>query len=368
MVKIKFIHTADIHLGLANHGKIDKETGLNSRVLDVLRAIDNLISHVRTNNIPFVFIAGDVFHSKLPEVKVQLQLAEKLKQLSLYADVYVLLGNHDVSALSEKSAVLEIVTTLQVPRIHVIRDFGEVFTENFNALFCGPYMDQDIFYAKADEFLNKVDERLPVLFFCHPMIQGTMLSSGVEADTVKDTWTKDVFERYKDKVDYIGLGHIHKFQQVCSNPLAYYSGSLTSCDFTESEAKGFIEVEAQRTKTKITFVEGPTRRFYTYRGTQEKLLELDDSHLVPGSLIADSILRLNLVMEEKEVLLEKELLEKFKIAFKVVFKIERKDTQAKKSSASFDKEKTVYENLEEYFSANERKQQLIAVAKEILEC
>ncbi len=37
---IRFIHTADIHFGVENYGKIDVKTGIHSRLLDFVRALN----------------------------------------------------------------------------------------------------------------------------------------------------------------------------------------------------------------------------------------------------------------------------------------------------------------------------------------
>ena len=37
---IRFVHTADIHFGVENYGKIDPQTGIHSRLLDFAKALN----------------------------------------------------------------------------------------------------------------------------------------------------------------------------------------------------------------------------------------------------------------------------------------------------------------------------------------
>ncbi|MFS8506793.1 MAG: hypothetical protein LVQ75_01505 [Candidatus Babeliales bacterium] len=42
---IKVIHTADIHFGMENYGKIDPETGIHTRLLDFEKALNFCIDY-----------------------------------------------------------------------------------------------------------------------------------------------------------------------------------------------------------------------------------------------------------------------------------------------------------------------------------
>ena len=42
---IRLLHLADIHIGIENYGHVDSATGVNSRVLDFLRRVDEVIDY-----------------------------------------------------------------------------------------------------------------------------------------------------------------------------------------------------------------------------------------------------------------------------------------------------------------------------------
>ena len=41
---MKILHTADIHIGVENYGKIDPETRTSTRLSDFLRSFDEIVS------------------------------------------------------------------------------------------------------------------------------------------------------------------------------------------------------------------------------------------------------------------------------------------------------------------------------------
>jgi len=64
---IKFIHIADLHLGIKKYGKLNPKTGLNTRVEEDLKQLDKVINYAIKNKYKYFFIAGDVFDKRNPE-------------------------------------------------------------------------------------------------------------------------------------------------------------------------------------------------------------------------------------------------------------------------------------------------------------
>jgi len=42
---IRILHFADLHIGMENYGRLDPETGLNLRVVDFLRRMDEVVTY-----------------------------------------------------------------------------------------------------------------------------------------------------------------------------------------------------------------------------------------------------------------------------------------------------------------------------------
>ena len=57
---IRFIHTADIHFGMENYGRLDIKTGIHSRLLDFQKAVNYIIDRALEEDIDFfLFIYGN---------------------------------------------------------------------------------------------------------------------------------------------------------------------------------------------------------------------------------------------------------------------------------------------------------------------
>src|SRR5277367_160981 len=63
---IRFVHTADIHFGMENYGRIDPKTGIHSRLLDFERALNACIDHAIAQEIDFFLFAGDAYKTANP--------------------------------------------------------------------------------------------------------------------------------------------------------------------------------------------------------------------------------------------------------------------------------------------------------------
>ena len=55
---IRFIHTADIHFGMENYGRIDTKTGIHSRLLDFVKALNICIDAAIEESVDFFLIVG----------------------------------------------------------------------------------------------------------------------------------------------------------------------------------------------------------------------------------------------------------------------------------------------------------------------
>ena len=63
---IKFIHTADIHFGMENYGKIDPKTGIHTRLLDFEKALNFCIDYTIKNHFDFFLFSGDAYKTDTP--------------------------------------------------------------------------------------------------------------------------------------------------------------------------------------------------------------------------------------------------------------------------------------------------------------
>ena len=63
---IRFIHTADIHFGMENYGKIDVKTGIHTRLLDFEKALNSCIDVAIKESVDFFLFSGDAYKTHNP--------------------------------------------------------------------------------------------------------------------------------------------------------------------------------------------------------------------------------------------------------------------------------------------------------------
>src|SRR5689334_11770418 len=93
---ITFIHTADIHFGMENYGKIDPQTGIHTRLLDFKKALDACIDTAIERQVDFFLFAGDAYKTAYPTPTQQrLLLSCFLRLYQANIPVIIVIGNHD---------------------------------------------------------------------------------------------------------------------------------------------------------------------------------------------------------------------------------------------------------------------------------
>ena len=106
---IRFIHTADIHFGMENYGRVDPTTGIHSRLLDFEKALNFCIDFAIEEQVDFLLFAGDAYKTAHPTPTHQRLLMNCF--LRLYKagiPIVIIVGNHDHPLSFGKAHALEI--------------------------------------------------------------------------------------------------------------------------------------------------------------------------------------------------------------------------------------------------------------------
>jgi len=88
---IKFIHTADIHFGMENYGKIDPKTGIHSRLLDFQKALNFCIDVALEKEVDFFLFSGDAYKTANPSPTQQRLLSQCF--LRLHKEIVIFLAS-----------------------------------------------------------------------------------------------------------------------------------------------------------------------------------------------------------------------------------------------------------------------------------
>lgn len=291
MTKIKVLHTADIHIGIENYGYVNPETGLNTRMEDFLRSFDIIVNHAIDNDFDLVIFAGDAFKVQSPTSTQQREFAKRINRLSEAKIPTILLaGNHDLSNKYGEATAMDVYGTLKIENVYVCErpNFLTIETKNGSIqIIAIPYVSKSgmltnedyklksaedvdrILVKKIEDLIRaysiKADKTIPTILTFHTGIDQAKL--GAERDLMAGkTFSVPLAVVAKKELgfDYVALGHIHKHQVLCQEPLVVYSGSIERVDFgEEKEEKGFVTLEVEKGNTTYQFIKLPARKFIT---------------------------------------------------------------------------------------------------------
>lgn len=290
---IRILHFADTHIGMENYGRLDSQSGLNSRVRDFLRRMDEMIEYAATHDVDLTIFAGDAFKTRTPNPTFQREFAYRVRDLTALAPLVMLVGNHDLQPMAIKASSIEIYDTLAVPNVWVADDFELQVVETKRgqvAVGAMPYpirsrlledeqtagmtiaeIDaylQEVLDGKIEELAQQADALdMPRLLTGHFTVAGAVWGSerqimlGRDIEIARSSLADP-------RWDYVALGHIHKHQNLTANrdgvPPVVYSGSIERIDFGEEhDVKGFCWVELERGNAQWSFVPVKARPFVT---------------------------------------------------------------------------------------------------------
>ena len=290
-MSIEIIHVSDIHFGSGEgHGKINPQTGLNTRFEDFIASFTKVVDFAIDNQTDCVIFAGDAYKTANPEPIYQKYFAREIKRLSQNNIITILLvGNHDQIHKSTESHSLSVFDSLKVENVYIIDSpcLQTFKCKNGKFQLIGlPHITkhllstqsqlQSLGNANLDEtiinqvetilqdYYNKLDSTLPSIITAHMTVDKAL--AGIEEELLLGySLTFPVSLFMNDKIDYVALGHVHKHQIINrANPAIVYCGSIDRVDFgEESEDKGFVQVSLNRAGTSYKFHSLNPRPFIT---------------------------------------------------------------------------------------------------------
>ncbi len=77
---LRVAHLADIHIGMENYGKFNPTTGLNSRLDDFLRSLDQALDEALAADVDLVVLAGDIYKTRDPSPTHQREFARRVRR------------------------------------------------------------------------------------------------------------------------------------------------------------------------------------------------------------------------------------------------------------------------------------------------
>ena len=354
MQPIKLLHTADIHIGMENYGRVDPATGINARVMDFLRRLSDIGDYAVEQGVDVFVFAGDAYRTRDPNPTYQREFARRIKRIAdAGIPVILLVGNHDLPAVAKRATSIDIFGTLEVPNVVV----GN--REELHQITCRrgqPLQVATAPYPLRSALVSKEEVQGRSLAELDALLQGAMIEN-IQALAQEARQTPDVPAILTGHFSvneashgseqnimigrdaalprsvladptwrYVALGHIHKHQSLNGDfqPPVLYSGSIERIDFGEEhEPKGFVVAEIGDGPTTWEFVRGYRRQarpFVTVRvdvrdrpdptaAVVEAIKAKTDPSAGSGHGLSEAVVRVivTLRQEQEPLLVEREI-------------------------------------------------------------
>ncbi len=249
---MRFLHTADWHLGRILHGR--------SLIEDQAHVLDQFVALVRDTRPDAVLIAGDVYDRAVPPAEAVNLLDDTLSRIVLGEGVptIVIAGNHDspdrlgFGARLLASRGLTIVGRVDAPSAGVAFDdaWGRVVVHPLP--YAEPALVRDALGVEISGHEAALAALLDRVRAAHPagarsvVVAHAFVAGGAESDSERPLsvgGSGAVDARLFADFGYVALGHLHRPQRAGADHVRY-SGSLLKYSLSEAEhAKSVSLVE-----------------------------------------------------------------------------------------------------------------------------
>lgn len=246
---MKFIHMADMHLDssfatLANNPKLAQERRIEQR-----RTMKKIVEYIKENNIPYFFIAGDLYEQEYIK-KSTIEYINNLFKEIQETKIFITPGNHDPYIKNSFYKQYNwnnnvYIFTQELERL----EFGniDIYGYGFND-----------FYMKNKYHNITIQNKDKI----NILITHGSIDSGKDEDKEYNALTTKELKNMN--LDYIALGHIHKKSyNDYENQRIVYPGSTMSLGFDELGERGIIEgeIDEQTRAIKLKFIPIESKTF-----------------------------------------------------------------------------------------------------------
>lgn len=238
----KFVHAADIHLDSPLRGLARYEGAPVDRIRGATRqALKNLVDLTLAEEADFLLIAGDLYDGDWKDYNTGLFFASEMSRLRAAGiKVFIVAGNHDAgSQISRQLRMPDNVVRLSSKKPQTVTlDQLRVAIHGQGFSKAAVSEDLSIAYPPAAVGLFNIG-------MLHTSVNGREGHEPYAPCTIDGLITKGY--------DYWALGHVHKREILCEDPLIIFPGNIQGRHIRETGAKGCTLVAVQ--EGRVTAVE-----------------------------------------------------------------------------------------------------------------
>lgn len=238
---MRIIHCSDLHLDSKLEANLDKEKAKQRRD-EILYSFQNMVNFASNNDVKIIIIAGDLFDKNKVSVKAK-NIVRDTILANKNIDFIYLKGNHD-----EENFIID-----EIPDNLKLFNKNEWVSYRYeNIVISGiEFGKKDSYEIYKSLMLNQSDFNIVVLH-------------GQESnyENKKDKTEIINLRELKNKnIDYLALGHIHKYklEKLDNRGIYCYSGCLEGRGFDECGEKGFVLLNIENNKLGTKFIPNSIR-------------------------------------------------------------------------------------------------------------
>jgi DNA repair exonuclease SbcCD nuclease subunit len=247
---------------------------------DTVQCLDWFVGDAMQSHTNLFVINGDLTTYKAT-IKERNVWVDTLIRMANHAPVILVAGNHgaelegDLYVFARAKGKHPIHLCTEPEFIELGEAAVAVFPYPRKAVMAGnEHSLGETFARQLDEFNQRFEQRTGCykLFFGHFGVAGARVSSGQPLVGRCAEYPLDPLRRLK--AQYVGLSHIHLRQQLA--PRIWYAGSLSRCDYSEVEDKGYNlvtlngpELCPDLSDLDVEFKMSPTRRMVELHAVYE---------------------------------------------------------------------------------------------------
>ncbi len=238
---MKIIHSSDIHLDSKMEANLDKDKA-KQRKNEILLSFKNMVQFASEDKVEIIIIAGDLFDKNKISVKAKNIVKDTIKANPNIEFIY-LKGNHDEQDFTDGETIRNLKTFNK--QTWTSYRYGNIVITGIE------FGEKDNYEIYKSLMLNQNDFNIVVL---HGQ------ESNYE-DKKDKTEIINLKELKNKNIDYLALGHIHKYkmESLDNRGIYCYSGCLEGRGFDECGDKGFVLLDIKDNKINTEFIKNSTR-------------------------------------------------------------------------------------------------------------
>lgn len=278
---MKFIHTADWHLGKLVHGVYMTE--------DQRQVLQELIEIIKKEKPDALIIAGDLYDRSVPPTDAVNLLNDTLHTINkeLNTPIIVISGNHDsADRLAFGSSWYQRSNLFMRGKWKPLKDIIEINGVHFHTVpFSEPGPIREIFNNSVitshheamkvliDHISNDMDTSVPNVFVGHAFVLGGKTTDSERTLSVGGSGCVggELFSPF----NYTALGHLHSPDAI-KHETIHYSGSLMKYSFSEAKQRKVVKIVEINNEGTAIVREEPLKAIRDMREIEGYLEELMD--------------------------------------------------------------------------------------------